>query len=38
MHILELVPYRSRRYLIPGRRGVERTCLLMVEIVSSVHF
>ena len=35
--ILELAPYRSRRCLIFGGRGVVSTALLMVARTSSVH-
>ncbi len=35
--ILELDPYRRRRFLIPGGRGVARTALVMVYKVSMVH-
>ena len=35
--ILELAPYRRRRYFIPGGRGVDRTALLIVAKVSIVH-
>ncbi len=34
--ILDLAPYR-RRCLMPGRRGVDGTALLMVDKVSIVH-
>ena len=35
--ILELAPYRRRRCLTPGGRGVARTALLIVDKVSMVH-
>jgi hypothetical protein len=35
--ILELAPYRRRRCLILGGRGVVSTALLMVVMTSSVH-
>jgi hypothetical protein len=35
--ILELAPYRKRRCLIFGGRGVVSTALLMVVRTSSVH-
>ena len=35
--ILKLAPYTSKRYFMPGGRGVERTILLMLERVSRVH-
>ena len=35
--ISDLAPYRSKRYFMPGGRGVERIALLMLERVSKVH-
>ncbi len=34
---LELAPYRRRRCLMFGDRGVVSTALLMVDMTSSVH-
>jgi len=35
--IFELAPYRSKQWFVPGVRGVERTALLMLTRMSSVH-
>ena len=35
--VLELAPYRRRRYFRPGLRGVVWAALLMVDMVSIVH-